>query len=213
MGSPLVGACFLNPFQSTMKPSTKDRVKKKFQWTPYSETCSWYSRPLFVASLTNPIMNRGRHFFVALNANDPTACGAPSAPRAFNADVHPAMMTKLLAPMSIRPYPLSSVLQYLRGKIGKSTARIAIVVSMYTDDLCTVRKAGRLGSINTWHDDVSSLAPTIVGREYMAATSAAGPIRYGRIDVWTSSVGSTTATYSRGTSAARRRGDRRRNLW
>ena len=60
------------------------------------------------------------------------------------AEDQPAIMIKLAAPKSIHPYPLTSVLQYLRGKIGKSTANMAIAVWIYTAALCTVRNGGRL---------------------------------------------------------------------
>ena len=83
------------------------------------------------------MIRRGAHFLIALFASVVilTSFSRPlsAATDDFTedkAEVQPAIMIKLLAPISIKPYPLVSVLQYFRGKIGKSTANIAIVVNM-----------------------------------------------------------------------------------
>jgi len=69
-----------------------------------------------------------------------------------NTEAQPAMIMKLAAPKSIQPYPLTSVLQKVLGKILKSTANIAIVVKMYTHDLCIVRNTGRCLLLLYWDD-------------------------------------------------------------
>ena len=46
----------------------------------------------------------------------------------FEEDDQPAIIMKLAAPKSIQPYPPTSVLQYRLGKIGKSTAKMAMAV-------------------------------------------------------------------------------------
>ena len=96
-----------------------------------------------MTSLTNPNIISGMHFLIALVCNDPTeVAGVEACFSRFEdgngvvaaADVHPAIITKLAAPKSIQPYPTVSVLQNLRGNNGKSTASMAMVVNMYTEE-------------------------------------------------------------------------------
>ena len=101
-----------------------------------------------------PSNSNGAHFFTALLANLwefigelPVLLLTGLTEEDDNADAHPAIIIKLAAPKSIQPYPSTSVLQNLRGNIGKSTARMAIVVSMYTHDLCIDKYAGLLRSV------------------------------------------------------------------
>ena len=99
------------------------RVKKKFQWTPYSETCSWYSSPLLVARRIPPKMSKGTMRLVQ----------ALKEGRRWRA-TKPAATTKDPAPKSMSPYPETSVLANRLGKTRKSTANIATNVRYKTED-------------------------------------------------------------------------------
>mmetsp|Transcript_15005 Transcript_15005/g.32134 ORF Transcript_15005/g.32134 Transcript_15005/m.32134 type:complete len:402 (-) Transcript_15005:156-1361(-) len=124
--------CFLRVGTIAKTPS----VKKKFQCTPYSVTCSWYSSSLVVTVRTIPMIRRGAALTSGLKKErmdgDDVDVGAlllllslllllPYQP--FPLTI-PPITQKEAAPTSIKPYPLISVLQKRLGKTLKSTARM-----------------------------------------------------------------------------------------
>mmetsp|Transcript_26556 Transcript_26556/g.74605 ORF Transcript_26556/g.74605 Transcript_26556/m.74605 type:complete len:249 (-) Transcript_26556:38-784(-) len=118
---------------STLASSTTAaRVMKKFQCTPYSLKCSWYSTDLTAAMRAAPMRNSGpavsralRHVCRCRRPEELSPCcgRCEAEPR-----TRPWANTKLPVPTSIRPLPYTSAFANRRGKTWKSTAKMAKLV-------------------------------------------------------------------------------------
>ena len=129
-------------------------VKKKFQWTPYSVTCSWYSTDFTTASLTTPSSSSGSTCLPVTHSSRqyPAMEEGGSEGRRASRDVMPCDITKRPTPTSMSPLPYVSVFTNLRGKMGKSTARIAMAVTSTMKDLVAVMNGKALYGYGTPDD-------------------------------------------------------------